>query len=519
MSKWSGVLLTVLVSTVAVGCGESGRDSSAASRLNAQVRRSCEEDGLEGGPLLIEPLLTPAQREIRELRRELGRNLFFDAVLGGVQQTSCATCHHAAFQFGDGRNIARGVFCNLSLAGDRIFCLEPAPTPGTGGNVVGPDRSSPLNSRNSPSLINAALFPRQMWNGRFHFVDASSMNVNLLDATQGFEFPPPERVQLLRSILTAQAHIPVTEAVEMTGDYPHPGMPFEEAEERNPEIRDGIAVRVSDIPAYHQLFEEAYPVDPPETKLYADDPAIGPNAPVPYLAIADSMAYFLETLQYTDAPWDRFMRGDEAALSDAAKRGAVTFLNSGQCSTCHSGDLFSDFENYNIGVPQVGPGTAQVDSDPLFRNYTTWDFGLEEVTYDRHDRFKYRTPPLRGVALSAPYMHNGAYATLEAAIRHHTDPAAAYASYDMSQIEPEMQQAEGLKPMAAVFERRNPVVLGSGVGQLHIALSDAEIRDIIEFLKSLTDPRMLTTGELAPSEVPSGLPVDVPGPRRFPIYE
>ena len=499
--------------------GSSGGGSSTASSLNAQLHAACTAAELKGNPTLKEPALSPDQTEIRELRRELGRNLFFDHVMSGVQQTSCGTCHHAAFQFSDARNIARGVFCDLSPTRDRIFCTTPPPDPGQGGNVVGPSRTSPLNSRNSPLLINAALFPRQMWNGRFHFVDDSSTDVNQLDPTQGFEFPPPERVLLVRSILTAQAHIPVTEAVEMTGDFPHPGMPFEDPEERNPEVRDGIAARVTNIAAYHTLFEEAYPVNRPEVKLYTGDPQVGPGDPIPYVALADAVAHFLETQVYTDAPWDHFVKGDDTAISEAAKRGALTFLTTGQCATCHKGDLFSDFDNYNIGVPQVGPGTAQVDSDPLFQGYTTWDFGLEEITFDRHDRFKYRTPPLRGVALSSPYMHNGAYTKLEDAIRHHTDPEAAYANYDITQIEPDMQMAEGLKPMAAVFERRNPVVLGHGPGQRRIDLTDAQISDLVEFLKSLTDPKMLDTASLAPSSVPSGLPVDVPGPRAFPLYE
>ena len=513
-----GALLMAAAWLVACG-GSSSGGSNGTGSLNAQLYAACAKNELKPNPVLKEPSLTPDQTEIRELRRELGRNLFFDHVMSGVQQTSCGTCHHAAFQFADGRNIARGVFCDLSPSHGQIFCDQPAPNPGDGGNVVGPDRTSPLNSRNSPLLINAALFPKQMWNGRFHFVDDSSTDVNQLDPTQGFEFPAPERVLLVRSILTGQAHIPVTEAVEMTGDFPHPGLPFEDPEERNPEVRAGIAVRVTNIPAYHALFEEAYPKDRPGVKLYGGDPLIGPGDPIPYIAIADSVGHFLETQIYTDAPWDHFLKGETGAISEAAKRGALTFFTTGQCASCHDGNLFSDFDNYNIGVPQVGPGTAQLDSDPLFQGYTTWDFGLEEITFQRHDRFKYRTPPLRGVALSAPYMHNGAYRTLEAAIRHHTYPEAAYANYDISQIEPDMQAAEGLKPMAAVFERRNPVVLGHNPGQRRIDLTDAQISELIEFLKTLTDPRMLDTASLAPSSVPSGLPVDVPGPRRFPTYQ
>ncbi|HYD48639.1 MAG TPA: cytochrome c peroxidase [Terriglobales bacterium] len=508
------LLVAVLVGAAAIaGCSDSG----GSEGVEQQIRRVAREQGLQGSPALREPELTAAQQEIRELRRELGRNLFSDKIMSGVEQTTCATCHHPAFQFADGRNIARGVYCDLTPTGEQIICRD-APA-AEAGNVVGPDRTAPLNSRNSPSLLNSALFPRQMWNGRFHFIDESSKDVNQCDATLGFELPPPERVMLTRSILTAQAHIPVTEAVEMTGDFPHFNEPFEDRDELNPEIRDGISFRISDDPGYRPLFEEAYPAGRPEVKLYPGDPEIGPGEDIPYLAIADSIAHFLETLVMTDSPWDRFLAGDDSAIDDAAKRGALTFFGEGQCSSCHSGDLFTDFENHNIGVPQVGPGTTQYDPEPIFNDLRTWDYGLEEVSFRRTDRFKYRTPPLRGVALTGPYMHNGAYATLEDTIRHHVDPAAAYQSYDISQIEADMRDADGIKPMAAVFERRNPVVLGPNPGQTRIDLSEEQIADLVQFLVALTDPRMKETDSLAPETVPSGLPVDVVGPRRFPIYE
>lgn len=496
------------------GCGGGGGSTDTDSQLSALI----EAEGLQPQPKLDEPPFTAVQREARELRRELGRQLFFDHTLSGIEQTSCGTCHHAAFQFSDARNIARGVFCDL-VTPERIVCHN-APAPGTNGNVVGPARTSPLNSRNSPSLINVALFPRQMWNGRFRFVDESSTDVNECDASLGFEFPNPEDIFVTRSLLTAQAHIPVTEAVEMTGDYPHPGEPLEELEERNPEIRLGLSERVSGIAAYRPLFEEAYPANSPETKLFAGDPEVRNGGPIPYLAIADAMAHFQESLIMTDAPWDRYLAGDKTAISDAAKRGALVFYSDRKCSSCHAGDLLSDFENHNIGVPQVGPGTLQRDlNDPAYGSLVTWDFGLEEVTARRVDRFKFRTPPLRGVALTSPFMHNGAYRSLEDAIRHHTNPRTAYESYDISQVELDMQLAEGLKPLEPLFEdRRNPVVLGQQEGQTRIDLSDGDVADLVEFLKALTDPRMLDTGGMAPATVPSGLPVDVVGERAFPVY-
>lgn len=522
MSKRITVAGLVGWATFIVACGggsDGGGPSGGGASLDRRVEALCEENDIAGSPQLVEPPYSQAQLDIRDKRRELGRLLFFDHALSGVQQTSCATCHHAAYQFSDARNIARGVFCDL-VPEVSITCRE-APPPGEDGNVLGPDRRAPLNSRNTPSVLENALYPRLMWNGRFRFNDTRGTDVNQLDASLGFRFPAPESDRYTRSLLAAQAEIPVTELVEMTGDFPHfDGTIEEDAEESHAEVRNGIAARLDFIPAYRALFEEAYPAGRPDLALSPNDPVVGPDDDLRYDAIGDALGHFMESLVMTESPFDHYVADhDRSAISEAAKRGAEIFMGSGQCSTCHAGDLFSDFQNHNIGVPQVGPGTGfGSPHDPAYAGKRNWDFGLEEITTNREDRFKFRTPPLRGVELTSPYMHNGAYATLEDAIRHHTDPAAAYAAYDISQIEPDMQ-AYGLNPAAPVFDEINPVELGHGAGQLRIDLTEAQIADLVEFLKSLTDPRMLETASLAPTSVPSGLPLDVPGPRRFPYPE
>jgi cytochrome c peroxidase len=404
----------------------------------------------------------------------------------------------------------------MSADSSQILCEEALPE-GTGGNVVGPDRIAPLNSRNTPSIINSALFPKQMWNGRFAFVDQTSTDVNQLDPALGFSFPSPETLLFTRSLLTAQAHIPVTEAVEMTGDFPYVGQPFPPRSTLNKDIRDTLAAIVSGIQGYRMLFEDAYA---PGTSVNPLDPVIGPGDPSRTSRSLMPWRNFEEQdLVMTSAPWDHFLAGDDSALSTAAKQGALIFFGRGKCSTCHSGNLFSDFENHNIGVPVVGPGTAFGDlTDASYMGLTTWDFGAEEVTGRRRDRFKHRTPPLRGVALTSPYMHNGCYMRLEDAIMHHVRPRDAYATYDISQIEPDMQAADGLKPIHPVFDQKmNPVVIGPGTAIVP-NITAADVPLVIEFLKSLTDPRMNDTSSLAPAVLPSGLPADVPGPHRFPLY-
>ena len=126
--------------------------------------------------------------------------------------------------------------------------------------------------------------------------------------------------------------------------------------------------------------------------------------------------------------------------------------------------------------------------DPAYRGLHTWDFGLEEITGNRADRFKQRTPPLRGVALSSPYMHNGAYSSLEDAIQHHENPRHAYATYDISQIEAAMQAEDsaGRKLDFLTQEMLREInTIGSKAGDVEITRHVIEIKTAIERLKEM----------------------------------
>lgn len=488
--------------------GDAGRGEGA---LDFIIRGLAFGNGHRPHPTL-ERDLTPAQEQIVDQRAELGSFLFYDKALSGVKHTTCGTCHHADFQYADGRNIARGVFCDMNADGTQTFCQDP-PAP-EDGDVVGPDRTAPLNFRNSPSVINSALFPRQMLNGRFHFVDDSSTDVRELDASLGFQVQPFEEILHTRSLLGGQAFKPVPDPFEMAGDFPDIGQPFQP--DRGPRVHEGIAARIDAIDEYREMFEEAYA---PGTQIFPRDPVVQPGEPLVYQDIADAIAQFQEDrLVLTDSPWDDYLAGDDEALSPAAKRGALVFFTRGNCASCHAGPMLSDFEDYNIAVPQVGPGTEQSDfDDPRYQGFTTYDFGAEELlSGTRGDRFEFRTPPLRGVTLTAPYMHNGAYRNLEDAILHHVNPWASCLTYDATgQVEQDMLDREGVKPCLPMFDHRNPVDIGWGTDR-RVRITRNDVPDLVAFLQSLTDPRMLDLD--APDSVPSGLSVDVPGPHRFPVY-
>jgi cytochrome c peroxidase len=119
--------------------------------------------------------------------------------------------------------------------------------------------------------------------------------------------------------------------------------------------------------------------------------------------------------------WDRYLGGSVDAISQDAKQGALLFYGQAGCANCHSGPLLTDQEQHVLAAPQVGPGKGELA--PL-------DVGRMQVTSVEADKFAFRTPPLHNVVLSGPWMHDGAYNTLEAVVAHHLDPASSLLQYD-----------------------------------------------------------------------------------------
>ena len=129
--------------------------------------------------------------------------------------------------------------------------------------------------------------------------------------------------------------------------------------------------------------------------------AFGPG-PITYDRVARSIASFERTVISGNSPFDRyFYGGDENALSQEARRGLEIFRNpdQGNCTACHPMGLFTDNQFHNIGVGVNDEGELT-------------DLGRSEVTERDGDRGAFKTPSLRNVALSAPYMHDGSLQTL-----------------------------------------------------------------------------------------------------------
>jgi len=211
-----------------------------------------------------------------------------------------------------------------------------------------------------------------------------------------------------------------------------------------------------------------------------------PNIPLDGLSIVElvnAIGHFQKIAFATrHTPWDQYLLGSNQAISNSAKAGALVFFGKGKCAACHSGPLFSDFEFHSLAVRQIGPG----------KNISSDDLGRFHVTKDKRDLYKFRTPPLRNVTLSAPYFHDGVATTLRTAIRHHNDPLNLADAED-----PEGTHSWNLGKSSSVS-----YILAAG-----LQLTEIEIDHLITFLKALEDNLADRMPDIVPTRVPSGLPV------------
>ncbi|HEV7799458.1 MAG TPA: cytochrome c peroxidase [Burkholderiales bacterium] len=268
--------------------------------------------GASGSHVPEDPYLRPAvapaphDNKITPERVELGKALFFDPRLSGSNWISCATCHNPSLGWSDG--LATGI--------------------GHGMKTLG---------RATPTIVNTAFNPIQMWDGR-------------------------------KSTLEDQALGPIAADVEM-----------------NQALPDLIA-KLERIEGYRTMFSKAYPDEKLNEKT-----------------VAKAIASFERTVLSTESRFDRWRMGDQSAVDESVKRGFATFTGKANCATCHSGFNFTDNGFHNIGVKDTGD-----------RDLGRWN---ERKVAAMKGAFK--TPTLRDIALTAPYMRNGALKTLEEVVDHY----------------------------------------------------------------------------------------------------
>jgi len=450
--------LSLILAAAALGaCGTDRGDvfvPPTAPSLDQQVRQIIAGWGVV--PIVAIKAQDPALVD-------LGRSLFFDKILSGNRDVACSTCHSPLASTGDG----------LSLA------------VGTGWTAAGSSRAlgkgRRFTPRNAPSLFNAALGAQYMfWDGR----------VSIDFGQQGFHAPTGVTLPSgLSNLLAVQAMIPVTNRVEMRGDAGDRDVLGDEnelaliADDKNQAIWDSVMRRVLGIPAYVQKFNAAFP-----------NIATGQLG---FQHAANAIAAFeASTFTKTNTSFDQYLNRDDNAISADAKRGALLFFGNGRCSTCHNGPMLGAQQFANAGVPQLGPGSGkQLPLDDGRQN----DGSSGPIV----QAFSFRVAPLRNVELSAPYMHDGVYSTLEEVVRHYNNVDSALKSFDPSTLATAFRASyhgdgASINAISSTIDAR--------VRQ-PLRLSADEQSQIVAFLKSLTDPSAREMSSAIPGSVPSGLSV------------
>lgn len=401
-------------------------------------------------------------------KAELGKLLFFDKILSGNNNTSCATCHHPLAATGDGLSLGVGE------GGKGLGIMRDT---GTGNDAV-----HERVPRNAPHLFNlgATQFVTMFHDGRLQKNDAHPT---------GFDTPAGDSFLLgIDHALAAQAAFPVTSTTEMAGQAGENDVANAAVAGNLVEVWRLLTERVMAIPEYQDLFKAAYPdLDVPQE--------------VTYTQIANAIGAYEALAGRADkSPFDRFRRGEGAAMSGRALAGMALFNTKAKCATCHSGKFQTDHKFYALGIPQIGPGKG----DGLNGHD---DFGRERVTHDANDRYKFRTPTLRNVAVTGPWGHDGAYNTLDVVIRHHLNPVNSLNNYNTAQAVLPSRSDLDAKDFEVYNDADSRIDLAKAIEIKPVKLSDKEIALLTDFLNALTDPASLDLRATAPKKVPSGLPL------------
>lgn len=209
------------------------------------------------------------------------------------------------------------------------------------------------------------------------------------------------------------------------------------------ETLDNVVKKLNGIPGYVKAFKDVF-----GTGVTAD-------------GIARAIAAFERTIVFANSPFDRYMLGDEQAMSEPAKRGMTLFNNKAECIKCHNGPNFTDNKFHNIGVPADGPLKE--------------DLGRYNVTKVDADKGAFKTPTLRNITGTGPYMHNGFFPTLFEVVQFYNGGGGR-------------------------SENKSPDIHG-------LNLSGQEVSDLIEFMNALTGEMVQIKYDAVTLPYP-GLPMD-----------
>ena len=357
-------------------------------------------------PLGLPPVPIPADNPQTPEKIALGDKLFHDKRFSATKQVACAECHDKAKAFTD----------------------SPLRT----SNGIKKGGKALTGTRNAPTVVNAAYFDVQFWDGR---------SPSLEDQSQHPFINPVE--------MGLKDHQPILKIVRSDPEY---------------------------VKAFEQVFGKK-------------------GAQVTMKEVQQAIGAFERTQVAGDSPFDRyFYGGDAKALTDAQKRGFDLYVNKGRCVSCHvieqTQALFTDnrFHNVGVGINDIQNDVpalageflkakatlAEVDVKVLGDKRTS-ELGRFAISRDFEGLGAFKTPTLRNVAVTPPYMHDGSLATLKDVVVHYNN--------------------------GGVTKEGNPVndFLSGGIRPLN--LTEQEIDDLVSFMEALTSPQFASLPSGARTEV------------------
>ncbi len=476
-----------------------------ANELDSALRELIVEAELLGDPrvLSVAPCETRDLPQIDQAMAQLGKDLFFSKSLSGDFDVACASCHHPELGGADAMSLPIGT-----------GALDPSRLGPTRAHLTG----MPLVPRNSPTTFNIGFWDSGLfWDSRVESLqktpgaNGSIGDISTPDSSFGSADP-----NSIFNLTSSQARFPVLSPEEMLGSD------FESGNTNGQAVRGHLAGRIGGhgdyadslnttawLEAFVAVCRNSEPSAlPPSFRAACDSET--PEALITFDHIVFAIGEYERSQVFVDTPWRKYVQGDLDAISESAKRGALLFYRDedaggADCGACHSGDFFTDEKHYAIGFPQIGVGQASA-------NNVGDDLGRYHVTGNSEDLYAFRTSSLLNIELSAPYGHAGTYQDLEGVVRHYANPRSAINDYfdgnrpgwcQLPQFY-ENENCEILYPFADASTERaframqNSQNAGDNPLPSSVELNNSEIADIVNFMKTLTDPCVTDSDCLAP---------------------
>ena len=385
------------------------------------MRRSAWVSAMVVGLLLSSPVLQVSaaslEEQVKKLRAEIRKDV------GGRLPPLPVPANNP--QTKDKVKLGEALFFdpNLSSCGTVACATCHLPEKGfSDGKAASPGCQGAEGRRNAATVYQTAYLSHLFWDGRVQSLEQQALN-------------------------------PVVDPVEMANTW----------DSLLAYLQTGVhAATGKDFPEARKFYETAF------GKVF--------DGEIATTTVAKAIAAYERTVNSLNSPFDRWVQGNDNALSAAQKKGMLVFFGRGKCSKCHNAPLFTDSDFHNIGVPNAGfEKAAQFPQNPRICKGVApnVDPGRAEVPALHAscvDVGAFKTPTLRNVALSAPYMHNGKFATIEEAVAHYEDLAQGTITAVAGELDSDV--------------RKGTILFGAGVGEV------TDVPNMVEFMKALTGSQL-----------------------------